>query len=137
MQAIMETLFDVVYLTLVNMGARSRSTQSGAPGIGEEIEDLDLSGRILFQSIYYNRRKPVPVDSLLREKPCVFETEGLQMKCEVQLARIIISDIPLLWQFEKFPLASAFGTSVVMSVWLLPLVHFLGCVPYYLGVRPY
>ena len=46
-------------------------------------------------------------------------------------------NLPLLWKVKELPFSAALGTSVVMTVHILPATLFLRSVPYYLWVRAY
>ncbi len=101
--------------------------QGGAAGVGEKIENFyRLSGLFPF---FYNRRKPVPVYGLLREKPCVLEAERFQAE-----SKLPVPDAPFLGQLEEFPLSAAFGTAVIVSVLLFPAPVCARRVPYDLRV---
>ncbi len=115
-----------------HMRSGCRGAQRSATRVCEEIEHPDLARGILGKRTLYDRSRPIPVDSLLGEKPCVLEAEGLEMKCEV-----VVTDIPLLWELEKFPLPAAVRTSVIVSVWFLPAVILSFGIPDHLGVGPY
>ena len=86
---------------------------------------------------HYNRRKPVPVDSLLGKKTGVLEMKGLQMKCEVPVIFAVICDVPFLWKPEKFPFSAALRASVIVPVWLFPCMVCPWRIPYHLRVWPY
>ena len=105
--------------------AGSCSCECGAACVGEQIQDFDRAAGILDQV-----RKPVPVCRLLRKQSGMFETEWLQVE-----SQRFIMNLPLLREIEKFPLAAAFFTAVIMSVFVLPARIVLRGVPDDLRVR--
>ena len=110
-----------------NLCTGSGSSQSCTACVSKKIQDFDrASGFTNFIT------EPVPVDSLLREKTSVFETEWFQMK-----SKILVMKIPLLWEIKKFPFTAAFFASVVVSIHVFPSTAYLWGVPDHLWVRAY
>ncbi len=122
---------------MCHMSPCGRSAQRCTPCVGKKVEYPDPAGGIPVQGLSDNRRGPVPVDGLFREEPGVFETEGLQMKCQVLAAEAAVLDIPFLGQPGEFPLSAAFRTSVIVSVWLFPAAVFPCGIPDHLRIRAY
>ena len=86
--------------------------------------------------------EPVPVHRLLREQTGMLEAEGLQMEGQrirltggFLLKRQGVMDRPLVRQPEELPFSAALGTSVVMTVLLLPALMIVGRLPDDLGIR--
>ena len=102
----------------------------GAACIGKQVQDFDRTAGV-FDGFPYYRRKPVPVGSLLRKQPGMFETERLQMK-----SQFAVLNAPFVRQLEKFPFAASFGASVVMAVHFSPPGMFFWRIPDNLWVRP-
>ena len=117
--------------------SRSCGGYSGTAGVSEEVQHLHGSACIMDQT-----GEPVPVHRLLREQTGMFETEGLQMEGQrirltggFLLKRQGVMDRPLVRQMEELPFSAALGTSVVMTVFLLPALMLVGRLPDDLGIR--
>ncbi len=108
--------------------------------ISKEIQNLYrlvavCSSSLLTNSLFYNRRKPVPVSSLLRKKSCMFKSKRLQIKCKAFSYTEIVTYTPLLREIIGLPLSASFIASEVMSIKLLPFRRYLLCIPYNLRIR--
>ena len=111
-------------------GSGRGSRQCGASRVGKKIQHFHRPSR--HTDLF---REPVPVSRLLRKKPCMLKAERLQMKRQLFSGRKPVSDTPLLGQSEKFPFASAFGASVIVTAVLFPSVMFLRRIPDHLRIR--
>ena len=112
--------------------ARCGSGQRGAASVGEKIQDFERPAGFLRLRLLYYRRKPIPVDGLLRKKSRVFEAERLQAE-----GQILVTDAPLIRQIKKFPFAPAFLAAVIVAVFLFPAFLCLRRVPNDLRIGPY
>ena len=110
---------------------------SGTAGVSEEVQYLHGAACLMDQT-----GEPVPVHSLLREQTGMLEAEGLQMEGQrisltggFLLKRQGVMDRPFIRQMEELPFSAALGTSVVMTVFLLPALMIVGRLPDDLGIR--
>ena len=103
----------------------SGSGQSCTACVSKKIQDFDRASG--FTNLI---TEPVPVDSLLREKSGVFETEWFQME-----SKIFVMEIPLLREIKEFPFTAAFFASVIMGVHVFPSTAYLRSVPDHLRIR--
>ena len=69
-------------------------------------------------------RKPVPVDSLFREKTGMFKTEGFQMESQG-----FVMNAPFVWKVKELPLTTTLTAAVIVSVQLFPLFNLPWCIP--------
>ena len=117
--------------------SRSCGGYSGTTGVSEEVQNLHGAACLMDQT-----GEPVPVHRLFREQTGMFETEGLQMEGQrirltagFLLKRQCVMDRPFIRQMEELPFSAALGTSVVMTVLLLPALMIVGRLPDDLGIR--
>ena len=110
---------------------------SSTAGVSEEVQHLHGSACLMDQA-----GEPVPVHSLLREQTGMLEAEGLQVEGQrisltggFLLKRQGVVDRPFIRQMEELPFSAALGTSVVMTVFLLPALMIVGRLPDDLGIR--
>ncbi len=59
------------------MGDGRAGCQGCAAGVGEKVQDFELSVGLLRFCFLYYRRKPIPVHRLFGEKSRMFEAERL------------------------------------------------------------
>ena len=83
------------------------SAESGAAGIGEQIEHLQRTLRTAD-----NAGEPVPVHRLFGKQPCMLEAEGLEAESEFP-----VMDAPFFREVKKFPFPSALAAAVVIDVY--------------------
>ena len=109
-----------------HLGSGRRCRKGSAACIGEKVQHPHRApGKPdLF-------RKPIPVYRLLRKKPRMLKTKGLQLE-----GQISIPDGPLLRKTGKFPFASAFAAPVIITIPLFPARMPLLRAPNHLGIRP-
>ena len=114
-----------------------RGGYSSTAGVSEEVQHLHGSACLMDQA-----GEPVPVHRLLREQTGMLEAEGLQMEGQrisltggFLLKRQGVMDRPFIRQMEELPFSAALGTSVVMTVLLLPALMIVGRLPDDLGIR--
>ena len=117
--------------------SRSRGGYSGTAGVSEEVQYLHGSACLMDQT-----GEPVPIHRLLREQTGMLEAEGLQMEGQrISLTGGFllkwqgVMDRPFIRQMEELPFSAALGTSVVMTVFLLPALMIVGRLPDDLGIR--
>ena len=109
--------------------------QSGAAGVSEEVENLDLGLGTGGLALADELREPVPVGRLLREEAGVFKGEGLDAKGQLPGSGELIGDLPFLRQVKELPFAAAPSGAVIVGVEPVPVRIPAGCVPDNLRVR--
>ena len=98
-------------------------SHGSSSGVGKQVQNLRLSS--FRAGLLQDRREPVPVDRLLREKSGVLEAERLQH--EMTLLTVSgVGDHPFLGKGEEFPVSATAFAAVIMSVRTIPVMSLPG-----------